>query len=86
LVICPIVVEKNDSSRQKITPKHVLATSAYASDNFPWVELEEGVYTWDGALLSNRPFSEVIDASPVIQAPVCLIGTISSGKVSLGRN
>ncbi|MGA8083632.1 MAG: patatin-like phospholipase family protein, partial [Candidatus Nitrosopolaris sp.] len=54
-----------DSSIQKITPNHVLATSAYPSDNFPWVELD-GVYTWDGALLSNTPFSEVIDASPVI--------------------
>ena len=55
-----------DSFKQKITPKHILATSAYPSDNFPWVELEEGVYAWDGALLSNTPFSEVIDASPVI--------------------
>jgi len=55
-----------DSSRQKITPRHILATSAYPSDNFPWVELEPGVYAWDGALLSNTPFSEVIDASPVI--------------------
>ena len=51
---------------RKITPKHILATSAYPSDNFPWIELEEGVYAWDGALLSNTPFSEVIDASPVI--------------------
>jgi NTE family protein len=55
-----------DSSRQKITPKHILATSGYPSDNFPWVELEKGVYAWDGALLSNTPFSEVIDASPVM--------------------
>ena len=55
-----------DNYRQKITPKHILATSGYPSDNFPWVELEEGVYAWDGALLSNTPFGEVIDASPVI--------------------
>jgi NTE family protein len=33
-----------DSSKQKITPKHILATSGYPSDNFPWVEVEEGVY------------------------------------------
>jgi NTE family protein len=33
-----------DSSKQKITPKHILATSGYPSDNFPWVEIEEGVY------------------------------------------
>jgi hypothetical protein len=35
-----------DSSKQKITPKHILATTGYPSDNFPWVELEEGVYAW----------------------------------------
>ena len=62
-----------DSSKQKITPKHILATSAYPSDNFPWVELEEGVYAWDGALLSNTPFSEVIDASPVIDKKLFLV-------------
>ena len=55
-----------DSSRQKITPKHILATSGYPSYNFPWIEVEEGVYAWDGGLLSNTPFGEVIDASPVI--------------------
>jgi NTE family protein len=68
-----IVVEKNDSSKQKITPKHILATSGYPSDNFPWVELEEGVYAWEGALLSNTPFSEVINASPVIDERLFLV-------------
>ena len=62
-----------DSSKQKITPKHILATSAYPSDNFPWVELEEGVYAWDGALLSNTPFSECIDASPVIDKNLFIV-------------
>ena len=40
-----------DSSRQKITPKHILATSGYPSYSFPWVQVEEGVYAWDGGLL-----------------------------------
>ncbi|MGC2573438.1 MAG: patatin-like phospholipase family protein [Candidatus Nitrosopolaris sp.] len=62
-----------DSSKQKITPKHILATSGYPSDNFPWVEVEEGVYAWDGALLNNTPFSEVIDASPVIDKRLFLV-------------
>jgi NTE family protein len=62
-----------DSSKQKITSKHILATSGYPSDNFPWVEIEEGVYAWDGALLSNTPFSEVIDASPVIDKKLFLV-------------
>jgi len=62
-----------DSSRQKITPKHILATSGYPSNNFPWVELEEGVYAWDGALLSNTPFTEVLDASPIIDKRLLLV-------------
>ena len=55
-----------DSSWQKITPQQLLATSAYPSYNFPWVQVDEGVYAWDGGLLSNTPLGEVIDASPVI--------------------
>ncbi len=62
-----------DSSRQKITPKHILATSGYPSYSFPWVQVEEGVYAWDGGLLSNTPFGEVIDASPVIDKRLFLV-------------
>jgi NTE family protein len=54
-----------DSSKQQITPKHILATCGYPAYNFPWVEVEKGVYCWDGGLLSNTPLREVIDASPV---------------------
>ena len=62
-----------DSSKQKITPKHILATTGYPSDNFSWIEVEKGVYAWDGSLLSNTPFSEVIDASPVIDKRLFLV-------------
>ena len=55
-----------DSAKEQITPKHILATSGYPSYNFPWVEVEPGVFAWDGGLLNNTPFAEVIDASPVI--------------------
>ena len=54
-----------DSLKQQITPKHILATSAYPLYNFPWVEVEHGIYAWDGGLLSNTPLREVVDASPV---------------------
>ncbi|MGI0025145.1 MAG: patatin-like phospholipase family protein, partial [Nitrososphaera sp.] len=53
-----------DSSRQQITPKHILATSGYPLYYLPWVEIEEGLYAWDGSLLSNTPLREVIDAAP----------------------
>jgi NTE family protein len=62
-----------DSSRQQITPKHILAATAYPKYYFPWVEVEEGVYAWDGSLLSNTPLREVIDASPVKNKRIFLV-------------
>jgi NTE family protein len=62
-----------DSYRQQITPKHILATSGYSVYNLPWVELEQGVYAWDGGLLSNTPLREVINASPVNDKRVFLV-------------
>lgn len=62
-----------DSSCQQITPKHILAATAYPKYYFPWVEVEEGVYAWDGSLLSNTPLREVIDASPVKNKLVFLV-------------
>ncbi len=53
-----------DSSKQQITPKHILAATAYPNYYFQWVEVEEGMFAWDGSLLSNTPLREVIDASP----------------------
>lgn len=62
-----------DSFKQQITPKHILATSAYPLYNFPWVEVDDGVYAWDGGLLSNTPLREVIDASPVNDKRICIV-------------
>src|ERR671924_765409 len=62
-----------DSFKQQIIPKHILATSAYPLYNFPWVEVDDGVYAWDGGLLSNTPLREVIDASPVNDKRIFLV-------------
>ena len=62
-----------DSARQQITVKHLLGTSGYPLYGFPWVEVEKGVYVWDGSLLSNTPLREVIDVSPVIDKRVFII-------------
>jgi NTE family protein len=62
-----------DSATQQITPKHILATSAYPLYSFPCVEVDEGVYAWDGGLLSNTPLREVIEASPVNDKRVFLV-------------
>src|SRR5215212_8799754 len=62
-----------DSAKQQITSKHILAATGYPSYYFPWAEVEEGVYAWDGSLLSNTPLREVIEASPVKDKRVFLV-------------
>ena len=62
-----------DSTRQQITEKHVLGTSGYPLYGFPWVEVEKGVYAWDGSLLSNTPLREVMDAAPITDKRVFIV-------------
>ncbi len=62
-----------DSSKQQITSKHILATTGYPTYYFQWVEVEKGVYAWDGSLLSNTPLREVIEASPVKDKRIFLV-------------
>jgi NTE family protein len=62
-----------DSAKQQITTKHLLATTAYPTYFFQWIELEKGLFAWDGSLLSNTPLREVIDASPVKDKRIFLV-------------
>jgi NTE family protein len=75
-----------DSTRQQITSKHLLATTAYPSYYFPWIEVEKGVYAWDGSLLSNTPLREVIEASPVKDKRVFLVENYPKHCVNLPDN
>ena len=52
-----------DNAKMEITAKHILASSGYPIYGFPWVEVEDNVYAWDGSLLSNTPVREVIYVS-----------------------
>jgi NTE family protein len=53
-----------DNTKMEITAKHILASSGYPIYGFPWIEVEDGIYGWDGSLLSNTPVREVISVSP----------------------
>ncbi len=75
-----------DSSIQQITSKHLLATSAYPLYYFPWVEVEKGVYCWDGGLLSNTPLREVIEASPVNDKRIFIVENYPKNINSLPQN
>jgi NTE family protein len=75
-----------DSSKQQITSKHILATSAYPLYNFRWIEVEDGVYAWDGGLLNNTPLREVIDASPVNDKRIFLVENYPKRVNALPKN
>lgn len=75
-----------DSSKQKITSKHILATSGYPFYFLPWTEVEKDVYAWDGGLLSNTPLREVIDASPVNNKQVFLVENYPKNIEKLPEN
>ena len=53
-----------DSYKTQIQMKHLLATIGYPQYGFPWIEVDDGMYAWDGSLLSNTPIREVMTASP----------------------
>ena len=53
-----------DNTKMEITSNHILASSGYPIYGFPWVEVEDSVYAWDGSLLSNTPVREVLSVSP----------------------
>lgn len=75
-----------DSTRQQITSKHLLATTAYPSYYFPWIEVEKGVYAWDGSLLSNTPLREMIEASPIKNKKVFLVENYPKSVENLPSN
>jgi NTE family protein len=75
-----------DSFKQQITSKHILATSAYPLYNFPWLEVEDGVYAWDGGLRSNTPLREVIDASPVNHKRISIVENYPKRVDALPKN
>jgi NTE family protein len=75
-----------DSSKQQITPKHILATSSYPVYNFRWTEVEKETYAWDGSLLSNTPLREVLDASPINNKRIFLVENYLKKVESLPKN
>ena len=53
-----------DNTQLEIKTKHILASAGYPIYGFPWVEVDDDVYAWDGSLLSNTPIREVLYVSP----------------------
>lgn len=75
-----------DSYKEQITAKHILATSAYPLYNFRWIEVKDGVFAWDGGLLSNTPLREVITATPVRDKRIFIVENYPKTIDSLPNN
>ncbi|HEX5185550.1 MAG TPA: patatin-like phospholipase family protein [Nitrososphaeraceae archaeon] len=75
-----------DSFKEQITVKHILATSAYPLYSFRWIEVKDGVYAWDGSLLSNTPLREVIAASPKMDKRIYIVENYPKNIDSLPNN
>ena len=61
-----------DSKHTNINADHVIASAGFPFYGIAWTQ-KDGKYLWDGALLSNTPLREVIDASPTSDKIVYLV-------------
>jgi len=61
-----------DSKHTNINADHVIASAGFPFYGIAWTQ-KDGKYLWDGALLSNTPLREVIDASPTSDKMVYLV-------------
>jgi NTE family protein len=66
-----------DSFKIQIQLKHLLASIGYPNYGFSWTEVEDGVYGWDGALLSNTPMREVLLQSPSYDKNIFIVENYS---------
>lgn len=75
-----------DSDHLSIVSKHLLASCGYPNYGFPWAKIEEGLYGWDGSLLSNTPVREVIGSSPRNDKNIFIVENYSRKIDSLPAN
>jgi NTE family protein len=62
----------SDSKHINIDVEHVIASAGFPFYGIAWTQ-KDNRYLWDGALLSNTPLREVIDASPTSDKTVYLV-------------
>ena len=61
-----------DSKHININADYVIASAGFPFYGIAWTQ-KDNTYLWDGALLSNTPLREVIDASPISDKIVYLV-------------
>jgi NTE family protein len=74
-----------DSDNMEIDADHVIACTGFPFYGLPWTK-KDGLYLWDGTLLSNTPLREVIDASPKNHKRVYIVNLFPKNQKELPTN
>lgn len=74
-----------DSRSMSIDADHVIACAGFPFYGIAWTE-KDGRYLWDGALQSNTPLREVIDASPRFDKNVYMVNLFPRIQEELPKN
>jgi NTE family protein len=74
-----------DSDNMEIDAGHVIACTGFPFYGLPWTK-KDGLYLWDGSLLSNTPLREVIDASPKNHKRVYIVNLFPKNQKALPTN
>jgi NTE family protein len=74
-----------DSDNMEIDADHVIACTGFPFYGLPWTK-KDGLYLWDGILLSNTPLREVIDASPKNHKRVYIVNLFPKNQKELPTN
>ena len=74
-----------DSKHTNINADHVIASAGFPFYGIAWTRIDKR-YLWDGALLSNTPLREVIDASPISDKIVYLVNIFPHSQKELPQD
>jgi NTE family protein len=74
-----------DSDHIELDAGHVIACTGFPFYGLAWTK-KDGLYLWDGSLLSNTPLREVIDASPKKHKRVYIINLFPKIQNELPTN
>jgi NTE family protein len=74
-----------DNKYMKLDEDHIVACAGFPFYGIAWT-YKDGLYLWDGSLLSNTPLREVIDASPKNDKRVYIVNLFPRYQEDLPRN
>jgi NTE family protein len=74
-----------DSKYMNIDTDHIISCAGFPFYGIGWTE-KDGRYLWDGALQSNTPLREVIDASPKSHKNVYIVNLFPRTQEELPEN